>query len=245
MRPRSLSKIDIIVALMLLSCLLPGYALSLDDAPKVSKDAATQAVVFAQNLPSAAVDNLQQDERLIYKSVDAEGRVSFGDRPRLNAIKLEAIEWPVYQQSEAAQDLQTRLDQMATTTKRLQEDRELRETQRKQKDDSRDKGSAGLYPPVVIEREVVYLPRGRRGPEYPYLYPPNHYAGQHEQSKYRSNSSLGLHIGGGDTKFHYGLSYGSQQRRDQDRADIQTPYHGEQGHKRRNGLRKPSRSERK
>ncbi len=167
------------------------------------------------------------ENKLIYKSVDAQGRVSFGDQPGANAVELETIERPSYQQNTSTEELQTRLDQMAATTKRLQEDRKLRSKLRL---DEADAKKSQYQAPVVVVENRVYRPRS-----YPYLYKPRHYRGGKNSVSLNPGSSLGLYLGGGSSKFHYGLSYGSYQRQGQSRM-IQTPYRREQGHIRSSGL---------
>lgn len=171
------------------------------------------------------------ESKLIYKSVDALGRVSFGDQPGANAVELETLERPRYQQNTSTEELQTRLDQMAATTKRLQEDRKLRSKLRH--DEAEARKSQSQVPIVVVENRV-YRPR-----HYPYLYKPHHdregMRGEEKSVSQHSGSSLGLHLGGGSSKFHYGLSYGARQKHSESRT-IQTPYRREQGHIRSSGL---------
>jgi len=167
------------------------------------------------------------DNKLIYKSVDAQGRVSFGDHPGANAVALETLERPSYQQNTSANELQTRLDQMAATTKRLQDDHKLRSELRHDKAESRKNQAPA---PVVVVDKRVYRPRS-----YPYLYRPRPNLGEQQRGSHLSGSSLGLHLGGGSSKFHYGLSYGKQQSHREGNA-IQTPYRSKKGHIRSSGL---------
>ncbi len=167
------------------------------------------------------------ENKLIYKSVDAQGRVSFGDQPGANAVELETLERPSYQQNTSTEALQTRLDQMAATTQRLQEDRKLRSKLRHDEAESR---KSQTQAPVVMVENRVYRSR-----HYPYLYRPRDFRGEKKRSSHDSGSSLGLHLGGGSSKFHYGLSYGARQRHSESSA-IQTPYRREQGHIRSSGL---------
>ena len=186
----------------------------------------------AEMLESTTADSVKPVEaptanKLIYKSVDAQGRVSFGDQPGANSVELETLERPSYQQNTSSEELQTRLDQMAATTRRLQEDRKLRSKLRH--DEAEARKSQAPAPVVVVENRV-YRPR-----TYPYLYRPRHYSGDKTVSHHSSSSSLGLHLGGGSSKFHYGLSYGSQQGH-REHSAIQTPYRSKQGHIRSSGL---------
>jgi len=169
-----------------------------------------------------------EENTVIYKSIDAQGRVSFGDQPGANAVEFETLERPRYQQNTSTQELQTRLDQMAATTKRLQEDRKLRSKLRQ--DEAAAKRSQ-YQPPVVVVENRVYRPRRR----YPYLYKPHLYNGEKNRVSHHSGSSVGLHLGGGSSKFHYGLSYGSHQKHTESQR-IQTPYRRESGHIRSSGI---------
>lgn len=192
---------------------------SIETGKKVSPDISSPVSAQSAEAPKQG--------QLIYKTVDAQGRVSFGDQPGANAVEFEAIERPSYQQNTSTEELQARLDQMSATTKRLQEDRKLRSKLRK--DEAEAKKSQYQAPVVVVEKRV-YRPR-----PYPYLYKPHHYRGEKKSVSRHSGSSLGLHLGGGSSSFHYGLSYGSRQRHTESRA-IQTPYRREQGRIRSSGL---------
>ncbi len=188
-------------------------------------------VTTAEEFPDSTAESESQivplvENKVIYKSVDAQGRVSFGDHPGANAVALETLERPSYQQNISTDELQTRLDQMAATTKRLQDDRKLRS---KLRHDEAEARKASAPAPVVVVENRVYRPR-----TYPYLYRPNHYAGDRTAS-HHSGSSLGLHLSGGSSKFHYGLSYGGRQGHRKDHT-LQTPYRSKQGHIRSPGL---------
>lgn len=193
-------------------------------------------MVFAELLEDSSADSTEgivalvespTAPKIIYKSVDAQGRVSFGDQPPANAIELETLQRPSYQQNASSEELQTRLDQMAATTKRLQEDRKLRS--RLRHDEAEARKSQSQAPVVVVENRVY------RSPRYPYLYKPGRYTDKKERGSHHSDSTLGLHLGGGNSGFHYGLSYGLRQEHST-RRHIQTPYRREQGHIRSSGL---------
>ena len=190
-------------------------------------------LAFAEVLVDLAEESGKQlspaeENKLIYKSVDAQGRVSFGDQPSIDAVQLEALERPSYQQNNSAEELQTRLDQMVATTKRLQEDRKLRSKLRQ--DEAEAKRSQYQPPVVVVENRVYRSPH-----RYPYLYKPHLYNGGENRVSDHSGSSLGLHLGGGSSKFHYGLSYGSHKKHTESQR-IQTPYRREKGHIRSSGI---------
>ncbi|OUS13900.1 hypothetical protein A9Q89_01520 [Gammaproteobacteria bacterium 53_120_T64] len=161
---------------------------------------------------------------MIYKTVDAQGRISYGDQPGLNAVESQTLERPVYEQVSGLEDLQSRLDQMAATTKRLQDDRVLRAKLRQDKVAAREEQSQPA--PVIVEQRV-YRPQRR----HPYLYKPHYYDGHRNSASHHSGSSLGLHLRGGSSRFRYGVTYGHQH---DPRPDLETakPHQREQRLKR-------------
>ena len=190
-------------------------------------------LTFAELLADTAVGNgiqlsLPKENKLIYKSVDAQGRVSFGDEPGANTVELETLERPSYQQNSSAEELQTRLDQMAATTKRLQEDRKLRSKLRQ--DEAEAKRSHYQPPVVVVENRVYHSPR-----RYLYLYKPRLDSREKHRVSHLSGSFVRLQLGGGNSTFRYGLSYGSHQKHTEN-PGIQTPYRRESGHIRSSGI---------
>lgn len=189
----------------------------------------TSLFIFAEDSIDTGNSAKQIDaieNNLIYKTVDAQGRVSFGDQPGPDAVELETLERPRYEQNVSTQELQLRLEQMAATTKRLQEDRKLRSQLRQQEGEA--KKTQYQAPTVVVEKRVY------RSRSYPYLYNPHRRKGE---KIHRSSSSLGLHLGGSRSNFHYGFSFGSRQRHSKSR-DLQTPYRHEQDNIRQPGLLK-------
>ena len=210
----SMNRVGCISLLLLLLPVAPLLSLAeqLDDT-----------AVESEKLLSPPVEN-----KLIYKSIDAQGRVSFGDQPVANAVELEAVERPRYQENASSQELQTRLDQMAATTKRLQEDRKLRS---KLRQDEAEAKRSQYQPSVVVVENRIYRPRRR----YPYLYKPDLYSGKKHRVSHHSGPSVGLHLGGGSSKFRYGISYGSHQKHTENQG-IQTPYRRESGHIRSSGI---------
>ena len=189
----------------------------------------------AQILSDDGLKTVEQ-RPLIYKSVDGEGHVSFGDQPASNAVQLETLQRPSYQENTDPEALQTRINQMAATTQRLQEDRKRR-TQLRRPDVVAQ--NSPVQAPVIVVENRVYRP-----PRYPYLlkprlykpyrykpyrykpspYKPYHYKGERTTVSRHAGSSLGLHLGGGRSRFHYGLAYGHQQGQQNVRR-IETPYH--------------------
>lgn len=69
-------------------------------------------------------------ETLIYKSVDPEGRISYGDKPAAGAVAVQEIRLTPTSAGADATSSQERIKQWAETTERLREDRAARESQR-------------------------------------------------------------------------------------------------------------------
>jgi hypothetical protein len=91
----------------------------------------------------------------VYKSVGPEGQVVYGDEPAENAVTVEAIDIPDY---DAVPQLSAgeRIEQMAATTDRLQEDRREREERRRE---NRAQEPVRYYPvPVQTERRTYVSP---------------------------------------------------------------------------------------
>ncbi len=175
------------------------------------------STLIAQGTDSA--EELAQKNSTIYKSVDASGRISYSDEPNPRALQEKRIILREYESSESAEDIQARIDTMARTTKRLQEDRRAREEDRRRNEQSKRPPP----PPIIIDNRVVRAAPYYRRRGYPRLYPPYAHPlpGHHESHHQRS--SLGLNISGGSSKFRYGLSYGTQQSQHKN-THIQTPY---------------------
>ena len=76
-------------------------------------------------------------QTLVYRSVDEQGRVSFGDRPLADAVVVEEIHLatPAARGVEAASE--AHIEQLAATTRRLREDRLAREEQRAKEESAR------------------------------------------------------------------------------------------------------------
>ncbi|MBL4783314.1 MAG: DUF4124 domain-containing protein [Porticoccaceae bacterium] len=186
--------------------------------------------VAAQSSPTPQAVTARPNS-VIYKSVDAQGRISYGDQPGLNAVASQTLERPVYEQVSGLEELQSRLDQMAATTKRLQDDRVLRAKLRQNKVAASKEQSQPA--PVIVEQRV-YRPQRR----HPYLYKPHYYDGHRTSASRHSSPSLGLHLRGGSSSFRYGLSYGHQHGR---RTELETPgaHHRERSIKRGSSLGLP------
>ena len=66
----------------------------------------------------------------IFKSVDANGNVTYGDQPTDEAVDFELIEMEPTPRTSDGADLDKRLDRMAAATERLKSDRKARESER-------------------------------------------------------------------------------------------------------------------
>jgi hypothetical protein len=66
-----------------------------------------------------------QGQQIVYKSVDINGNVVYSDAPLENAVLVETITLPDAAGKDGVQnDADARIEQMANTTERLQQDRE-------------------------------------------------------------------------------------------------------------------------
>ena len=160
----------------------------------------------------------------IYKSVDAKGRVTYGDEPNPHALKEEQVNLPSYVQSISSEESRARLEAMAATTKRLQEDRRARQEERRKDTQRSAPAPVAHYPQVVVQNRGYRPSRYYRRTDphaYPHAYPPYRYPGKHDT--HRKRSSIGVNISGGSSKFRYGVSLGNQQSHQRSRS-TQTPY---------------------
>ena len=160
----------------------------------------------------------------IYKSVDAKGRVTYGDEPNPHALKEEQVNLPSYVQSISSEESRARLEAMAATTKRLQEDRRARQEERRKDTQRSAPAPVAHYPPVVVQNRGYRPSRYDRRTDphaYPHAYPLYRYPGKHDT--HRKRSSIGVNISGGSSKFRYGVSLGNQQSHQRSRS-TQTPY---------------------
>ena len=182
-------------------------------------------------------DKLPADsETVIYKSVDTSGRVSYSDVPNPDALKEEQLSMPVYSQTPNLERSKLKLEQMAATTKRLQEDRRARESKRR-RDSERNKPQAAPYPQVVIQNRSYRPSRFR----YPMLYPPYPYRQRYDTD--HQGSEVDIRLSGGSSKFRYGLNYNSQQTSHQRRYLDQSHYPDQSRYQNRNhSIQTPYRS---
>ena len=135
----------------------------------------------------------------VFKSTDPDGRVTYGDKPTEKAIDFEVIEIkPTIASND--DDLDKRLERMAATTKRLQEDRKERESERQ------EQGG---------QNTVVY---------YPAAYPPANYGRVYRSNSYPRNDHRGNNHPGSS---HH--SNTEHYRAYQDESDRLNNYHRRRG----------------
>ncbi|MBQ0797656.1 MAG: DUF4124 domain-containing protein [Porticoccaceae bacterium] len=211
-------------AFVLIAMLFAPTALSVaeESAPVVKQESVEQPA-STENLSEASSDTLPDPlpGNTIYKSVDAKGRVTYSDVPNPAAVQQEQVSLPSYSIPTNTALSQARLNDMAATTKRLQEDRRARENDRRRDEELQASARAAQYPQVIVQNRVYRPPSYRGRPEYPRVYPPYHYPSNHDSRHNRS--SVGINISGGSSKFRYGVSLGNQQSHQRSRS-IRTPY---------------------
>lgn len=87
----------------------------------------------------------------VYKSVDAEGRITFSDQPPPAEQLVEILDYDVPQARRSAEDTE-RLEQMRETTDRMAADRREREAARAKARSEAAAARAAPYPEYVAER---------------------------------------------------------------------------------------------
>lgn len=137
-----------------------------------------------------------QGQQIVYKSVDINGNVVYSDAPLENAVLVETITLPNTTRKDGVQDdADARIEQMADTTERLQQDREKR-TQARRKEEEALMPEQLTTPPVIYREEHYYnnyYPRYNRHPYRPFWqkqkpqrYPPRYRSGE----RYNNDSLL-------------------------------------------------------
>ena len=174
----------------------------------------------------ASIENLSEPSpgHTVYKSVDAKGRVTYSDVPNPAALQQEQVTLPSYSTPTTTALTQARLNDMAATTKRLQEDRRARENDRRRDEERQASARAAQYPQVIVENRVYRPSTYYDRPEYPRVYSPYPYPANH--NTHHNRSSVGVNISGGSSKFRYGVSLGNQRNHQRSRS-IRTPYRSE------------------
>ena len=159
-------------------------------------------------------------ETVVFKSTDPEGNISYGDEPSIDAIEFEVLKFETDKKSSI--DAQTaskeRIENMAATTKRLQDDRAARERAR-----HAAQQTANHSPPYIVQqRDSEHAHHHRREPYYPRYAPLKRphlpYYGYHP------DSGLDVNLGYRSSRFRGSLNLGSRtpgyfyKRHDRDRG---------------------------
>lgn len=137
-----------------------------------------------------------QGQQVVYKSVDINGNVVYSDAPLENAVLVETITLPDTAGKDGVQDdADARIEQMANTTERLQQDREKRTQARREAEEALMPEQL-TTPPVIYREEHYYnnyYPRYNRYPYRPFWqkqkpqrYPPRYRSGE----RYNNDSLL-------------------------------------------------------
>ena len=80
---------------------------------------------------------VQTQGQTVYKSVDINGNVVYSDAPLENAVLVETMTLPDTAGKDGVQDeADARIEQMANTTERLQQDREKRTQARREAEEA-------------------------------------------------------------------------------------------------------------
>ncbi len=179
------------------------------------KGSAFSVILVSQLMFLLLMSSLARGE-IIYKSIDAEGRVSFGDDPRPGAVQVEEIRLePVLAANVPTTD-SDQLELIAATADRLKQDRIEREARRDLSQQEADSAVAyqpqTVYRPPVYYRPAPYYPRNYRHrtrssqgrthqrqdyPQAPFLQPtyPNYPEGFYPDRSFPGNNLSGQHRG--------------------------------------------------
>ena len=157
-------------------------------------------VISIALLTTALVATRVHADVKVFKSTDPDGHVTYGDKPTEEAIDFEVIEIkPTIASND--DDLDKRLERMAATTKRLQEDRKERESEHQ------EQGG---------QNTVVY---------YPAAYPPANYGRVYRSAIYPRNSHPGNNYSGNNHSGNNHRSKIEHYRAYQDGSDRLNNYH--------------------
>ncbi len=161
-------------------------------------------------------------EGVIYKSTDAAGHVFYGDDPLTGAVKVEVIRIrsTADLDKDALATQKAALEQLAATTRRLQDDRKDREKERLEAAQRQREAAAQYYataPPVALN--APYYDGGS--------YPPYHAAGYYPPGYYGREYHQDVHHGTnwGSSKWRLGVYYGGSHSNHHST-------HGDRGHHR-------------
>lgn len=163
-------------------------------------------------------------EGIIYKSTDAAGHVFYGDDPLPGAVKVDIvrIRSTADLDKDALATQNAALEQLAATTKRLQDDRKEREKERLEATQRQQTADVQYYttaPPVALNRP--YYDGGSYPPYYPAgYYPPGYYGREYHQDVHygadwgSSRWRIGVYYGGDHPNDHNAHGYGGHGRSD-------------------------------
>lgn len=119
----------------------------------------------------------------VYKSVDAQGNVIFSDNPVEGAVSVERIPLrPANNGPELTPN--QRIEQMAATTARLREDRQARESARREAREARTPPASQGYQPVPATHGQTYVPRHFPHRQYG-VKPPYRHGNKHRGREHR------------------------------------------------------------
>ncbi len=186
-------------------------------------------------------------EGIIYKSTDAAGHIFYGDDPLPGAVKVEIVR--IRSTADLGKDaLATQhaaLEQLAATTKRLQDDRKEREKTRLEAAERQREAEVQYYttaPPLALNRP--YYDEGGYPAYYPAgYYPPGYYGREYHQDVHyganwgSSKWRIGVYYGGEHTNSHNPHGYGGHHRSGRDHGSqhgndpLQPPLRQPSGHK--------------
>lgn len=150
-------------------------------------------------------------EGIIYKSTDAAGHVFYGDDPLPGAVKVDIvrIRSTADLDKDALATQNAALEQLAATTKRLQDDRKEREKERLEAAERQREADVPYYttaPPVALNRPYY------DGDSYPPYYPAGYYPPGYYGREYRRDVHYGANVG--SSKWRVGVYYGGDHPND-------------------------------
>lgn len=149
-------------------------------------------------------------ETQVYKSTDARGQVTYGDKPAAGAVSVEDLGVTTPDPALSAEDQQKRLDRMVETTNRLRDDRVQREK-------AETEARQAAVPPTPPQPYYVPVPEGYAPQIFGY---PGYYRHTHPQ-----DAPYSIDIHGGGKNFRYDASMGRRYPREWGGDDDSGPHH--------------------
>lgn len=143
-------------------------------------------------LIALAVVAVQAQGQVVYKSIDINGNVVYSDVPLENAVLVDTITLPDSDKKDRNQsDADARIEQMANTTERLQQDREERTRARREAEEALIPEQL-TTPPVIYREEHYYnnyYPRYNRHPYRPFWQKPQRYPPRYRSGERYNNDT--------------------------------------------------------